>query len=52
LVHGVLHLCGYDHERNPREARRMSRREQTLLRRISPVPRLVAIRTGRQTRGR
>jgi ssRNA-specific RNase YbeY (16S rRNA maturation enzyme) len=37
----VLHLCGYDHERNPREAARMSRREQKVLRMISPVPRLI-----------
>lgn len=41
LVHGVLHLCGYDHERNVREAERMSRREQAILRKISPVPQLV-----------
>lgn len=52
LVHGVLHLCGYDHERNPREAARMSRRERALLHLISPVPRMVTVRTGRQTRGR
>jgi rRNA maturation RNase YbeY len=52
LVHGVLHLCGYDHERNPREAARMSRRERALLHLITPVPRLVTVRTGRQTRGR
>lgn len=51
LVHGVLHLCGYDHERNPREAARMSRRERALLRLISPVPRMVTVRTRRQTRG-
>ncbi|MGC4097540.1 MAG: rRNA maturation RNase YbeY [Nitrospira sp.] len=50
LVHGVLHLCGYDHERNPREAARMSRRERALLRVISPVPRIVTVRTGRQWR--
>lgn len=41
LIHGVLHLCGYDHERNPREATRMSRREQKVLQMISPVPRLI-----------
>jgi len=32
LVHGVLHLLGYDHERSPAEARRMQRRERTLIR--------------------
>jgi probable rRNA maturation factor len=32
LVHGLLHLLGYDHERSPAEARRMSRRERALRR--------------------
>lgn len=41
MVHGVLHLCGYDHERSEPEARRMRRREQQILRRIGPIPRLV-----------
>jgi len=31
LVHGLLHLLGYDHERSAAEARRMQRRERTLL---------------------
>jgi rRNA maturation RNase YbeY len=31
LVHGLLHLLGYDHERSVSEARRMQRRERTLL---------------------
>ena len=52
LVHGVLHLCGYDHERNQREAARMSRRERALLHLISPVPRIVRFHTELQTRGR
>lgn len=52
LVHGVLHLCGYDHERNQREAARMSRRERALLHLISPVPRMISFRTERRTRGR
>jgi len=43
LVHGVLHLCGYDHERSEREARRMQRREREILRLLSPVPRLVVV---------
>lgn len=31
VVHGVLHLCGYDHEKVPaREAQRMRRREQAI----------------------
>lgn len=34
LIHGVLHLLGYDHERSPVEARRMQRRERALARRV------------------
>lgn len=30
LIHGYLHLLGYDHERSPREARRMQRMERRL----------------------
>lgn len=41
LVHGVLHLCGYDHERSDAEARRMKRREQSLMRTLRPIPTLV-----------
>jgi probable rRNA maturation factor len=41
LVHGILHLCGYDHERSEREAKRMQRRERWVLRRLGRVPRLV-----------
>ena len=48
LVHGVLHLCGYDHERNPREEARMLRRERVLFHLISPVPRMVTFRAGRE----
>ncbi|HJT19102.1 MAG TPA: rRNA maturation RNase YbeY [Nitrospira sp.] len=40
LVHGILHLCGYDHERNEAEARRMRRREQTILKGLANIPRL------------
>jgi rRNA maturation RNase YbeY len=31
LVHGLLHLLGYDHERSPAEARRMFRAQRELL---------------------
>ena len=41
LIHGILHLCGYDHERSESEARRMARRERAVLRDIGPVPRLL-----------
>jgi len=33
VVHGMLHLLGYDHERS-RDARRMERREIAVLRRL------------------
>ncbi len=32
LIHGLLHLLGYDHERSRTEARRMQRRERVLAR--------------------
>lgn len=35
LVHGLLHLLGYDHERSNDEAKRMKRRELQLLKRIA-----------------
>ncbi len=31
LIHGVLHLLGYDHERSPSEAERMEGEEERLL---------------------
>lgn len=50
LVHGVLHLCGYDHERGDAEARRMKRREHVILRALRPVPTLVIVPPVRQVR--
>lgn len=41
LIHGTLHLLGYDHERSAKEARRMHRMERRLLDRLKPIPRLV-----------
>lgn len=41
LIHGILHLCGYDHERSEREARRMTRRERAVLRAVGRIPRLL-----------
>lgn len=35
LIHGLLHLLGYDHERSEGEARRMRRKEARLLRLFS-----------------
>lgn len=37
LVHGVLHLAGYDHERGGKEAARMRRKELQLLRVLKTV---------------
>ncbi len=34
LIHGLLHLLGYDHERSPAEARRMFAREHELAARM------------------
>ena len=41
LIHGILHLCGYDHERGEDEARRMATRERQLLRRLGSIPELL-----------
>jgi rRNA maturation RNase YbeY len=38
LVHGVLHLCGYDHERSEKEARQMHRQERKILRSLARLP--------------
>ena len=35
LVHGILHLAGYDHEISPREERRMKRKDRDMLARIA-----------------
>lgn len=35
LIHGVLHLLGYDHERSAAEARRMQARERDLARALA-----------------
>jgi probable rRNA maturation factor len=34
LVHGLLHLLGYDHEQGFREAHRMERKERQLLKKL------------------
>ena len=41
LIHGVLHLVGYDHERSEADARSMKRKEMGLWKRVSPIPKLV-----------
>ena len=42
LIHGTLHLIGYDHERGGREAERMRRKERAIMRQVGPIPKLVA----------
>ena len=42
LIHGTLHLLGYDHERSPQEATRMQRKEHAIIKKLSPTPRLLA----------
>jgi probable rRNA maturation factor len=39
LVHGILHLVGYDHERSASEARKMRRKEKECLSALEPRPR-------------
>lgn len=41
LIHGTLHLLGYDHEHSPREATRMQRKERSIVKKLSPIPRLL-----------
>ncbi|MCP9455204.1 MAG: rRNA maturation RNase YbeY [Nitrospira sp.] len=50
LVHGVLHLCGYDHEKSKREASRMKRRERAVLRSLNVALCRLVMRRG--SRGR
>ncbi len=41
LIHGTLHLLGYDHEESKREATRMQRKERRIVKALAPVPRLL-----------
>ncbi len=45
LIHGILHLVGYDHERGESEARRMKRKEQAILTALHPLPKILRKRT-------
>ena len=31
FVHGILHLCGYDHERSEKEADKMEKKQENYL---------------------
>ena len=41
LIHGTLHLLGYDHEQSKPEATRMQRKERAIVQKLSPFPRLL-----------
>ncbi len=41
LIHGTLHLLGYDHEKSTKEATRMQRKERRIVKALAPVPRLL-----------
>jgi probable rRNA maturation factor len=43
LIHGMLHLCGYDHERGTADALRMQRKEWHLRRRLGRIARFVRV---------
>ncbi len=47
LIHGFLHLLGYDHERSPAEARKMFARERELAEIMSASPKRKRIRKPR-----
>ena len=38
LIHGVLHLCGLDHERSRAEALRMQRKAEWIQKRLGRIP--------------
>lgn len=49
LIHGILHLLGYDHERDAPEARRMRRKERALFLAVTPIPDLSRPRAGKSS---
>ena len=52
LIHGILHLLGYDHERGEPEARRMRRKERALLLAVMPIPVMIKPRAAESSRQR
>jgi len=50
LIHGVLHLCGYDHERSRAEASRMQKKERQLRRSLGRVPIFLSVHHRMPTR--
>jgi rRNA maturation RNase YbeY len=51
LIHGVLHLIGYDHERSPAEERRMNAKARAVRAALSPAPRPAGASAGTAPRG-
>ena len=47
IIHGILHLLGYDHELSELEARRMHQKEQAIFRSLMPIPQLVRRKTSK-----
>jgi probable rRNA maturation factor len=47
LLHGLLHLLGYDHERSATDRRRMEALEHSLLAHLASSPRVAARRAGK-----
>lgn len=41
LIHGILHLLGYDHEGDEREARRMRRQERKIFQALLPISSMI-----------
>ena len=52
LIHGILHLLGYDHERGVPEASRMRRKERALLLAVMPIPAMSKPRAAESSRRR
>jgi rRNA maturation RNase YbeY len=50
LIHGILHLLGYDHERGTSEAHRMRRKERALLLAVQPIPAMSEPRVAESSR--
>lgn len=49
LIHGVLHLLGYDHEKSRAEAQRMFRRERELAATLTPEEKSLSLRLSAST---
>jgi hypothetical protein len=52
VVHGLLHLCGYDHEHDAADARRMAAKSRQLLNTLNAAGRAEPARAAAGARGR